>query len=73
MSRVGRRCRATGEVRSNGHALLRRKSKVVFLMPAMTGMKGAGCYDQHSGAQLSAIQAFQDWVDDAAISWWLLC
>ena len=28
-------------------------------------MKGAGYYDQHSGAQLSGIQAFQDWVDDA--------
>ena len=34
-------------------------------MPATTGMKGAGYYDQHSGAQLSAIQALQDWVDDA--------
>jgi hypothetical protein len=28
-------------------------------------MKGAGYYDRHSGAQLSAIQALQDWVDDA--------
>ena len=34
-------------------------------MPATTGMKGAGYYDQHSGAQLSAIEAFLDWVDDA--------
>src|ERR1700739_521182 len=34
-------------------------------MPATTGMKGAGYYDQHSGAQLSAIRAIQDWVDDA--------
>ena len=34
-------------------------------MPATTGMKGAGYYDQHSTAQLSAIQALQDWVDDA--------
>ena len=34
-------------------------------MPATTGMKGAGYYDQHSGAQMSAIQALQDWVDDA--------
>jgi S-adenosylmethionine-dependent carboxyl methyltransferase len=34
-------------------------------MPATTGMKGAGYYDQHSGAQLSAIRALQDWVDDA--------
>ena len=32
-------------------------------MPATTGMKGAGYYDQHSTAQLSSIQAFQDWVD----------
>jgi hypothetical protein len=28
-------------------------------------MKGAGYYDQHSTAQLSSIQALQDWVDDA--------
>jgi hypothetical protein len=41
------------------------RRKEVFLMPATTGMKGAGYYDQHSGAQLSAIQALQDWVDDA--------
>jgi hypothetical protein len=34
-------------------------------MPATTGMKGAGYYDQYSTAQLSAIQALQDWVDDA--------
>ena len=34
-------------------------------MPAITGMKGAGYYDQHSTAQLSSIQALQDWVDDA--------
>jgi SAM dependent carboxyl methyltransferase len=34
-------------------------------MPATTGMKGAGYYDQHSTAQLSAIQAIQGWVDDA--------
>lgn len=34
-------------------------------MPATTGMKGAGYYDQHSTAQLSSIQAFQDWVDGA--------
>jgi hypothetical protein len=34
-------------------------------MPATTGMKGGGYYDQHSGAQLSVIQAIQDWVDDA--------
>jgi hypothetical protein len=34
-------------------------------MPATTGMKGSGYYDQHSTAQLSAIQAIQDWVDTA--------
>jgi hypothetical protein len=28
-------------------------------------MKGTGYYDRHSGAQLSSIQALQDWVDDA--------
>jgi hypothetical protein len=28
-------------------------------------MKGAGYYDRHSGAQLSSIQALQDWVDRA--------
>jgi hypothetical protein len=28
-------------------------------------MKGAGYYDQHSGAQLSSIQALQGWVDEA--------
>jgi hypothetical protein len=31
-------------------------------------MKGAGYYDQHSTAQLSSIQALQDWVDDAIAS-----
>ena len=34
-------------------------------MPATTGMKGAGYYDQHSGAQLATIHALQDWVEDA--------
>src|SRR5262245_48786436 len=34
-------------------------------MPATTGMKCAGYYDRHSGAQLSAIEALQSWVDDA--------
>ncbi len=34
-------------------------------MPATTGMKGAGYYDQHSTAQRTSIQALQDWVDDA--------
>src|SRR5262245_34342318 len=34
-------------------------------MPAITGMKCAGYYDRHSGAQLSSIQALQSWVDDA--------
>jgi hypothetical protein len=28
-------------------------------------MKGAGYYDRHSGAQLSSIQALQDWLDNA--------
>jgi hypothetical protein len=36
------------------------------LMPATTGMKGAGYYDQHSTAQMSSIQALQDWLDAAA-------
>jgi hypothetical protein len=35
-------------------------------MPTTTGMKGAGFYDRHSSAQMSSIQALQDWVDDAA-------
>ena len=34
-------------------------------MPATTGMKCAGYYDRHSRAQLSAIEAIQDWVNDA--------
>ena len=34
-------------------------------MPATTGMKGAGYYDLHSTAQLSSIEALQDWIDDA--------
>jgi hypothetical protein len=34
-------------------------------MPATTGMKGAGYYDQHSTAQLCSILALEDWVDDA--------
>ena len=34
-------------------------------MPATTGMKGAGYYDQHSQTQEFAIQAVQDWVDEA--------
>ena len=34
-------------------------------MPATTGMKGAGYYDQHSTAQLTSIQTLQDWIDDA--------
>ena len=37
-------------------------------MPATTGMKGAGYYDRHSAAQLSSIQALQDWVDEAVAS-----
>jgi len=34
-------------------------------MPTTTGMKGAGYYDQHSGAQMASIQALMGWVDDA--------
>jgi hypothetical protein len=34
-------------------------------MPATTGMKGAGYYDQHSTAQMSSIQALCGWIDDA--------
>jgi hypothetical protein len=34
-------------------------------MAATTGMKGAGYYDRHSGAQLSSIQALRDWVEAA--------
>jgi gibberellin A4 carboxyl methyltransferase len=34
-------------------------------MPATTGMKGAGYYDEHSTAQLSTIQALEDWVEAA--------
>jgi hypothetical protein len=31
-------------------------------------MKGAGYYDQHSGAQLSSIEALRDWVEGAVAS-----
>ena len=34
-------------------------------MPATTGMKGAGYYDQHSTAQLATIYALQDWIEAA--------
>jgi hypothetical protein len=34
-------------------------------MPATIGMKGSGYYDRHSAAQLSSIQALQDWIDNA--------
>jgi hypothetical protein len=34
-------------------------------MPATTGMKGAGFYDQHSGVQMSSIDALRGWVDEA--------
>src|SRR5262245_23906075 len=37
-------------------------------MPATTGMKGAGYYNQHSTVQLSSIQALQDWIEDAVAS-----
>jgi hypothetical protein len=35
-------------------------------MPVITGMKGAGYYDQYSAVQLSSIQALLDWMNDAA-------
>jgi cyclopropane-fatty-acyl-phospholipid synthase len=34
-------------------------------MPATTGMKGGGFYDQHSATQAAAIAALADWVDQA--------
>src|ERR1700720_63580 len=34
-------------------------------MPATTGMKGAGYYDQHSGPQWSSIQILQGWIEAA--------
>jgi hypothetical protein len=34
-------------------------------MPSTTGMKGAGYYDQYSGAQMSSIDALRDWIDEA--------
>ncbi len=34
-------------------------------MPALTGMKGSGFYDRHSGTQRSAVQAVRVWIDDA--------
>jgi hypothetical protein len=34
-------------------------------MPATTGMKGAGYYDQHSATQMSSIRALHDWIEDA--------
>lgn len=37
-------------------------------MPATTGMKGAGFYDQHSTAQQAAIRLVLDWIDSAADS-----
>ena len=40
------------------------KIEGVCSMPATTGMKGAGYYDRHSGAQASSIQALQGWVDE---------
>jgi hypothetical protein len=35
-------------------------------MPATTGMKGAGYYDEHSSTQLSSIRTLQGWLDHAA-------
>ena len=37
-------------------------------MPALTGMKGAGYYDQHSTAQRTTIHVLQDWVEAAVDS-----
>ncbi|MGH7226499.1 MAG: cyclopropane-fatty-acyl-phospholipid synthase, partial [Gemmataceae bacterium] len=34
-------------------------------MPATTGMKGAGYYDQHSTAQLASMQLVFDWIETA--------
>lgn len=34
-------------------------------MPATTGMKAAGYYDQHSTAQLASIRFVFDWIEDA--------
>jgi cyclopropane-fatty-acyl-phospholipid synthase len=34
-------------------------------MPATTGMKSAGFYDQYSGTQMSSIDALRDWIDEA--------
>jgi hypothetical protein len=37
----------------------------VFIMPATTGMKGAGFHDRRSSARMSAFRALQGWVDVA--------
>jgi gibberellin A4 carboxyl methyltransferase len=37
-------------------------------MPATTGMKGAGFYDQHSTAQQASIRLVFDWIEDAVAS-----
>jgi gibberellin A4 carboxyl methyltransferase len=34
-------------------------------MPSIPGMKAAGYYDQHSGAQFASIEALHDWVERA--------
>jgi hypothetical protein len=34
-------------------------------MPATTGMKGSGYYDQHSAAQRASIHSLEEWLDDA--------
>ena len=39
-----------------------------LIMPATTGMKGAGYYDQHSTAQVSTIQALSGWVEAAVVN-----
>jgi hypothetical protein len=48
--------------------LAKTRSSEAFIMPATTGMKGAGYYDQHSTAQKASIQALQGWVEEAVLS-----
>jgi hypothetical protein len=68
MSRAGQRGHPADEVERVREAVASHpdeEPKEASIMPATTGMKGAGYYDRHSGVQLSAIQAIRDWVDDA--------
>src|SRR5262245_61986979 len=36
-------------------------------MPATSGMKGEGFYDQHSSPQMAAIEAVLPWLEDAVV------